>query len=285
MFADNSYSKPYFVTYLNTACFTFFLCIPVVQTRFHQVFVAIVHTMGFDVKGSRATTELQCSQSLLADRQRACSSGNLGTGDLAPSALDSPFSGRAELKPADRLTSRETLHLSFKFCLLWFAANYSIAAGLEYTSVASSTILVSTSSAWTLIIGSSLGVESFSLRKLFGVLISLLGVSLVSEIDLSGESDNNRGTFPHKSAAEIAVGDILSLGSAVLYGIYSVLIKRQIQNESRINMLLFFGYVGAINTVLLWPGLILLHVFDIESFELPPSSRIWSIIIVRRSDA
>ena len=56
--------------------------------------------------------------------------------------------------------------------------------------------------------------------------------------------------------------------------------KKRIDDESRVNMLLFFGFVGAINTIILWPGFFFLHFTAIEVFELPPNGRIWTIIIV-----
>lgn len=100
--------------------------------------------------------------------------------------------------------------------MLWFVANYSIAAGLEYTTVGSSTILMSTSSVWTLLFGVIIKVETFSIRKLSGVVASLgkinpntllelsrnttganiipiAGVVLVSMVDFSGKTDDNRG--------------------------------------------------------------------------------------------
>lgn len=43
------------------------------------------------------------------------------------------------------LTVRQTAKLASVFCLIWFAANWSVNASLEFTSVASSTILSSTS--------------------------------------------------------------------------------------------------------------------------------------------
>lgn len=105
------------------------------------------------------------------------------------------------------LSVPETAKLSLEFCLLWFIANYLVAACLEYTSVASSTILTSTSSIWTLIFGALFRVEHFSYRKLLGVLASLAGIVLISSVDLSGkDNDENRGNFPHKTQGQIAVG-------------------------------------------------------------------------------
>lgn len=179
------------------------------------------------------------------------------------------------------LSVGETAKLSLEFSLLWFIANYLVAACLEYTSVASSTILTSTSGIWTLIFGALVRVETFTFRKLMGVLASLVGIVLISSIDMWKENnDDNRGSFPHKTQGEIALGDAMAFGSAVMYGIYTVVMKKRIGNEDRVNMPLFFGLVGLFNVIFLWPGFIILHVTGIETFELPPTSNVWGTILV-----
>lgn len=180
----------------------------------------------------------------------------------------------------DGLTLVETARLSFEFCILWFLANYFAVACLEYTTVASSTILASTSSIWTLLSGSVIGVERFTLRKLFGVLASLAGVVLISTVDISGENDENRGSFPHKTPRELATGDSMAFLSAILYGFYAVLMKKRIGDESKVSMPLFFGLVGLFNVILLWPGLVILHLTGVETFQLPPTKRILTIVLV-----
>ena len=181
---------------------------------------------------------------------------------------------------AGRLNVRETAWLSFEFCILWFLANYFIAACLEYTTVASSTILASTSSIWTLIFGALLSVEKFTIKKLIGTLASFAGIILISSIDLTGNNDKNRGEFPHKSHKELAIGDALALISALLYGAYTTLMKKRIGDEARVDMPLFFGFVGLLNLVTLLPGFFILHFTGIETFELPPTSKITTIVIV-----
>ena len=178
------------------------------------------------------------------------------------------------------LSVHETAWLSFEFCLLWFFANYFVAACLEYTTVASSTILASTSSIFTLIFGSMLKVEAFTIRKLIGCFVSLTGIVLISSVDLTGNSDKNRGDFPHKSHRELATGDILALASAVMYGIYTTVMKKRIGDEGRIDMILFFGFVGLFNLVTLLPGFFVVHFLNVERFELPPTKWITTIILV-----
>lgn len=183
------------------------------------------------------------------------------------------------------ITLGQTLKLGLEFCLLWFLANYFAAACLEYTTVASSTILASTSSIWTLLCGSIMRVEHFTLRKFLGVCASLAGVILISTVDVSGETDENRGSFPHKTPRELAIGDAMAFISAVLYGFYAVFMKKRIGDESKVNMPLFFGLVGTLNVFLLWPGMVVLHLTGIEPFQLPPTNKILTIVLVNSASS
>lgn len=180
----------------------------------------------------------------------------------------------------EKLSLRETAVLSLEFCMLWFCANYFASACLEHTSVGSVTILTSTSSVWTLVFCALMRVETFSVRKLVGVLASLAGVVLISSVDLSGRSDEDRGSFPHKSTASIAVGDGMAFFSAIVYGLYVTVMKRRVGDEDRVNMPLFFGLVGVFNLVFLWPGFFILHWTGIEPFGLPPTAKVWTIVFV-----
>jgi solute carrier family 35 protein F5 len=190
-------------------------------------------------------------------------------------------SGSTVLDPEVRLTLRETSRVSLEFALLWFSANYLVAVCLEYTSVASSTILTSTTSIWTLIFGALVRVEHFTIRKLIGVLASLAGIVLISTVDLSGkDNDENRGNFPHKSQGQIALGDAMAFGSAVMYGIYTVVMKKRVGNEDRVSMPLFFGLVGFFNVLILWPGFLIFHFTGFEKFGLPPTGKVWTVVMV-----
>ncbi|KAL2221795.1 hypothetical protein M432DRAFT_600444 [Thermoascus aurantiacus ATCC 26904] len=193
-------------------------------------------------------------------------------------------------EPSGKLGLRATARLSFQFCLLWFLANYFAMACLQHTTVGSTTILTSTSGVWTLIFGAFIGVEKFTLRKLLGVLASLAGIILISRVDLSSTSSDsppadggdggNQGTFPHKTPAEIALGDAMAAFSAILYGVYTIVMKKQVGDESRVNMQLFFGLVGLFNVLLLWPGFLVMHLTGIEPFALPDTDRVWTIVLV-----
>lgn len=259
---------------MNTACFTLFLLIIPVKSAFKKVLSSGFSQGSENRDRQRREYSHEDSEPFVETR---LSDGGANTDTHIPTlSLDS--SSRAQ--PSGELTIGQTARLSLEFCLLWFAANYTVVAGLEYTTVASSTILVSTSGVWTLLFGSLVKIENFSPKKVLGVIISLLGVVLISMVDLSGDADEHRGSFPHKSTLQMAIGDILSLGSAVLYGAYSILMKKRIGSENRANMLLFFGFVGLINLIILWPGIAILHLAGIETFEMPPTTRVLQIILV-----
>jgi solute carrier family 35 protein F5 len=287
IFADDSYSKPYFVTYINT---TFFI-IPLVHhlwlDRSNTIYQKPVLAQLADLLSRRAG-----KISLLRDHESSSSSvsskshSRSSDSEAAEVLLGDSTTQSQVLEAEDEgLTLKETAKLALEFCILWFLANYFAAACLEYTTVASSTILASTSSIWTLLSGSLMRVERFTLRKLIGVCASLAGVILISMVDVSGETDENRGSFPHKTPRELAVGDVMAFVSAVLYGFYAVFMKKRIGDESRVNMPLFFGLVGMWNTVLLWPGFFILHFTGVEKFSLPPTTKILIIVIVNSASS
>lgn len=56
--------------------------------------------------------------------------------------------------------------------------------------------------------------------------------------------------------------------------------KKRVENEDRVNMPLFFGLVGLFNLLFLWPGFIILHFTGIEEFELPPTRKVWIVVLV-----
>ncbi|KAK8154490.1 hypothetical protein BKA80DRAFT_283968 [Phyllosticta citrichinensis] len=285
IFADNTYSKPYFVTYVNTAFFIIPLA-PVLARQWKRdpakiQALANVVKSGFKLRRTSPVAEEQAEE-----RERFLSPGGSSLEEEGMANSGTLLTGDNEEVDA-KLTFMETARLSFEFCWLWFAANYFTAACLEHTTVASSTILTSTSSIWTLLCGAFIGVEQFTVRKLIGVLASLMGIVLISTVDISGtnNSDANRGTFPAKSGAEIALGDFLAFLSAVMYGFYAVLMKKRIGDESRVSMPLFFGLVGLFNVVLLWPGLVILHLTGIEPFTMPPTARVLVIVLVNSASS
>lgn len=99
-----------------------------------------------------------------------------------------------------------------------------------------------------------------------------MGVTIVSLQD-SDEANPS-------SEKRLLLGDAIALLAAALYGSYTTLVKLRIKHESRVDMTLFFGFVGLFCLIFLWPFMIVLSVLGIEPFELPPSRAIAVCIIV-----
>lgn len=267
MFADGSYNKPFFLLYVNISMFAFALIPmgirhvmqygwPVSKRQLLEAWYEIRQGRSYQKVATVNDEDVMAGESLLVD-----DTGSLETNNKS-----------------EALSLAETFWLSLEFSMLWFTANYFASACLEYTSVGSVTILTSTSSIWTLIFCALAGVEGFTVRKLLGVLASLAGVVLISSLDMSGASDEMRGDFPEKSKTEIAIGDAMAFFSAIVYGVYVTVMKKRAVDEDRMNMTLFFGIVGVLNLLLLWPLFIILHITGIETFELPPNGTTWAII-------
>ena len=146
--------------------------------------------------------------------------------------------------------------------------------------MASYTVLTSTSSIWTLLFGAIFGIERLTIKKFVGVLASLIGIIIISSADLAGDNDDNRGKFPYKTPRQIAIGDAMAFISAVLFGMYAIIIKSRIDNGDRVNIPLFFGMTGLLDLVFLWPGFLILHYTGVEKFELPQTRQVWTIVLV-----
>ncbi|KAJ5690242.1 hypothetical protein N7462_004634 [Penicillium macrosclerotiorum] len=284
IFADKTYPKPFFVTYINTSIFILPL-------------FTILAGRTWSLWRARKLSQITSFRSLLRhldyEYQKSEEQGILRSGLLDDESRDhgienSQYARSQMDERKSKLGLRATAKLSFEFCLLWFIANYFAMACLQFTTVGSTTILTSTSGVWTLIFGALLGVERFTARKFLGVVASLIGIILISRVDLSkpdagadaAAAGNGEGSFPHKTSREIALGDAMAAFSAIMYGVYTIVMKKQVGDESRVNMQLFFGLVGLFNLVLLWPGFFILHWTGVELFELPNTNRVWTIVLV-----
>ena len=69
------------------------------------------------------------------------------------------------------------------------------------------------------------------------------------------------------------LGDSLALISAVFFAIYVVIFKIKVGQESRVDMQLFFGLLGACTVLFMWPIGVILHITGVETFELPTERR------------
>lgn len=105
---------------------------------------------------------------------------------------------------------------------------------------------------FTLILSILLLNEKPNYLKFLGVLTVILGVVAI------GVSDNKGN--------ESILGDVFGLLGAIIYAAYSVFLK---MNAVKVDMTLFFGFLGLFNTIIFLPGFLFINITDIEAFELP----------------
>ncbi|TIW65578.1 MAG: DMT family transporter, partial [Mesorhizobium sp.] len=105
--------------------------------------------------------------------------------------------------------------------------------GLEYTTVARNTLLVNTMPFWVLIGSHFLLGERINARKLGGLVLAFCGLAAVfSEGIVAG----NNATL---------TGDLLSLGSGILWAMTSIVIKRSKLVDTSAEKLLLYQLAGA----------------------------------------
>lgn len=176
----------------------------------------------------------------------------------ASEALMSRLSYAASLRFKRQKTHHKTARTALMFCVLWFIANYSFQLALEPGETAMVTLLSSTSSFFTMLLAAifpSAGGDNFTFSKFVAVIMSVAGTTMVSLSELNE---------PHMTK-----GIALAVMSAFFYAAYLVLVKRKNDTEERIDLPLFFGFVGICNIFLMWPLFFVLNFSRIEPFELP----------------
>ncbi|KAL9716137.1 hypothetical protein Ac2012v2_000582 [Leucoagaricus gongylophorus] len=276
----SGYEKPFLVTYLNTSAFTIYLIPFCVRQLWRGERMSLSSSEGLSGR--------------VEEYQPLVASETIDEADVGvpPRLFNTPLLQAATLEVEDRqklpLDVYQTAKLAFLFCLLWFTANWSVNASLDYTTVASATILSSTSGFFTLGIGTIFRVERLTVMKIVAVFTCFTGVLLVSLSDSahsrdpipSRDTDGTRSITVFEHVSQPILGDTLALISALFYALYVILLKVRIKNESRIDMQLFFGFVGLFNTLGCWPLGFLLHWSGVEVFEPPTKAVEWYAIVI-----
>lgn len=278
IFESEIYRKPFLITYLNTACFSFYL-IPYLKYEGMGLneFIKLVrheyNARKFQFKG--ATTDIETNiYGSGSDEGVGEDSDITNEGSGSDHVTELGIRNQQELK----MGILETVLLSFQFCALWFTANLVTNASLSYTSVASQTILSSTSSFFTLLVGFLYSIERVTKHKIYGVVLCFSGVLIVTKIDSSSSN-------PTTSNLLVFFGNMLALSGALVYGVYTILLKVKtiIKNstlERELNTHLFFAFVGLFCLCLLWPVLLILHFTGIETLIIPKDPHILTLLFI-----
>ncbi|KAF5181570.1 Solute carrier family 35 member f5 [Thalictrum thalictroides] len=149
------------------------------------------------------------------------------------------------------LTTREVATCGFYIAPLWFLTEYLSNAALARTSVASTTVLSSTSGLFTLFFGAFLGQDSLNVAKVVAVFVSMAGV-VMTTLGKTWAADDSQLNSSSNGKRSL-VGDLFGLLSAVSYGLFTVLLKRFAGEEGeKVDVQKLFGYIGLFTLVALW---------------------------------
>lgn len=124
-------------------------------------------------------------------------------------------------------------------------------ASLEYTTIAHSLALVYTAPIFVALFSRFFLQESISARQWFGVMIAIIGVAILAGFEPA--FDRN-----------MLIGDLLALGSAICFGLYSV------AGRSQRNATPLFAYAGTVYTLAaLWLLPFALYFFTPGGYTVP----------------
>lgn len=115
--------------------------------------------------------------------------------------------------------------------------------GMQYTTASASSILQSSAPIFTLILAALFLGEHLGMRKIAGLLISLIGVVIIT-------TDGDPSSLLMVDGAFF--GNVLLLLTATFYSIFTILSKKIIKGKNLLLILFITSFIGTIPLVAIW---------------------------------
>ncbi|KAF7850570.1 hypothetical protein BT93_L5290 [Corymbia citriodora subsp. variegata] len=283
------YKQPFAISYLMVSLMVVFFPIAFLKDRVCDLlrrdpFRRLYYKISGKISSS-SELDIPLISSEMYDDAEAASKNNLIVWDISEREEGWPLRSMNEecehmlLGENPGLGSSDIVKCSLYLTPIWFLTEYLSNSALANTSVASTTVLASTSSLFTLFFGALLGQESISIVKVVAVFISMAGVAMTT-VGKTWASDEFLSTSEIKK--QTIMGDIFGLLSAVLYGLFTVLLKKYAGSEGeKVVVHKFFGYIGLFTLLGLWWLGWPLHALGVEpKFSFPPSTSVGGALVL-----
>ncbi|KAI8023906.1 Solute carrier family 35 member F5 [Camellia lanceoleosa] len=182
-------------------------------------------------------------------------------------------------KEEREVTAWDIAAFGFFLAPIWFVSEYLANAALARTSVATTTVLFSTTGLFTLFIGAFLGQDTVNVAKLASVFVTMAGVAMttVGKTWASDEAESSNIV----NEKHLIEGYLFGLLSAMTDGLFTVLLNKFVQEEGeKVDLQKIFGYIGLFTLVALWWLVWPLNAMGFEpKFTLPQSTKIAQVVI------
>ncbi|XP_047328627.1 uncharacterized vacuolar membrane protein YML018C-like [Impatiens glandulifera] len=280
------YKQPFAVTYLGASLLVIYLPLAFIKDCIYNIIKKRSSRSGKNTTASSETSTTLCCSPLksIGDRKNfeieLESSLTKRDSDVDLSAQEEglPFVPKHKNDATKQLTNKEIAKYGFYIAPLWFVTEYLSNAALARTSVASTTVLSSTSGLFTLFIGVFLGQDSLNVAKVVAVFISMAGV-VMTTLGKTWAADDSMNAS--SNGKRTLVGDLFGLLSAVAYGLFTVLLKKFAgEDGEKIDLQKLFGYMGLFTLVALWWLVLPLTALGIEpKFAIPHSAKMDEVVL------
>lgn len=168
---------------------------------------------------------------------------------------------RIEEFEAPQLSKMEVAHLAMTIAIIYNLYLVANMTALLFASASNVVILGTTTSIFTLVIGSWMRIDKFTFKKVMCVMGCVIGIILINVGEKSEVTTEN-------TSEKSVLGNFIAVTGALLYSFFLIILKFKKQKKTTDERALF-GYVGILSVFLAIPGLSLANFTGMEQFEVP----------------